>query len=117
MPRPEWSPLPHEGCRGVEGKVLVREAGLVVALLRFAPDGTIHEHAAPFPIDVVCLDGEGHVSVGDQSGPIRGGQRTRWPAHARHRAWTGRDQRMVVLMLERLDRAEDETAGPFEGSR
>ena len=43
--RPEWSPLPYEGCVGVDGRVLVREERFFVAMLRFGPHGTIHEHA------------------------------------------------------------------------
>ena len=44
VPRSEWSPLPYEGCIGVEGKVLVREENFLVAMLRFQPHATIHEH-------------------------------------------------------------------------
>jgi hypothetical protein len=51
IPRPDWSPLPYEGCVGVEGKVLLRSPTLALALLRFAPGGTIHEHEAPIDID------------------------------------------------------------------
>jgi len=46
-PRPEWSPLPFDGCVGVEGKVLVREDDFFVAMLRFARGGTIHGTPAP----------------------------------------------------------------------
>ncbi|HEY1012355.1 MAG TPA: hypothetical protein VGE07_06575, partial [Herpetosiphonaceae bacterium] len=59
VPRPDWSPLPDEGCRGVEGRVLLRQPHLSLAMLRFAPGGTIHEHAAEIEIDVICLEGEG----------------------------------------------------------
>jgi len=44
VPRPEWSPLPLEGCSHVEGKVLLKREGLKLALLRFQPGGTIDEH-------------------------------------------------------------------------
>ena len=43
-PAPELEPAPDEGCTGVEGKVLVREADFFVAMLRFAEQATIHEH-------------------------------------------------------------------------
>jgi hypothetical protein len=39
--RPDWSPLPFEGCTGVEGKVLVREPGFFLSLLRFEAGGTL----------------------------------------------------------------------------
>ena len=34
VPRPEWSPLPQEGCHNVE-EVLIVEKGMAVAMLRF----------------------------------------------------------------------------------
>jgi hypothetical protein len=37
FPRPEWSPLPFEGCVGVEGKVLVRSDDFFLAMLHFEP--------------------------------------------------------------------------------
>ena len=99
IPRPDWSPLPHEGTAGVEGKVLLRSPTLVIAMLRFSPGGTIHEHDAPHDIDVVCLDGEGRVSVGGESFPFRAGESVRWPAGALHRLWTDAAE-MTTLMFE-----------------
>jgi quercetin dioxygenase-like cupin family protein len=99
VPRPEWSPLPFEECVGVEGKVLLRSERLVLALLRFAPGGSIHEHDAPMEIDVVCLEGEGFVSVDAESFPFRAGESVRWPAGAMHRLWT-EGTAMTTLMVE-----------------
>jgi quercetin dioxygenase-like cupin family protein len=99
VPRPDWSPLPYEGCVGVEGKVLFRSAALVLALLRFAPGGSIHEHDAPMDIDVVCIEGDGLVSVGEDRFPLRAGESVRWPAGALHRLWTEGTE-MTTLMVE-----------------
>jgi hypothetical protein len=44
FPRPERSPLPFDGCVGVDGKVLVREEEFFVAMLRYPEHATIHEH-------------------------------------------------------------------------
>jgi len=52
IPRPEWRPLPFEGCHNVEGKVLLRQPQLSLAVLRFASGGTIHEH--PIKSDAPC---------------------------------------------------------------
>jgi quercetin dioxygenase-like cupin family protein len=101
VPQPDWSPVPHEGCRDVEGKVLLRTEGLSVAMLRFAPDGTIHEHSAPYNIDVVCLEGRGMTSLDGESEAISAGQSVRWPAGAQHRLWT-EDGEMVTLMIEHV---------------
>ena len=99
VPRPEWSPLPYEGCVGVEGKVLLRSPTLVLALLRFEPRGAIHEHEAPMDIDVVCLEGEGFVSVGKERFPFRSGESVRGPAGAMHRLWT-EGAELTTLMVE-----------------
>jgi quercetin dioxygenase-like cupin family protein len=100
VPRPEWSPLPYEGCTGVEGKVLLREEDFFLAMLRFAPEGTIHEHPGPNDTLVVCIEGEGFTSVAGETAPIRAGERVRWPKDVPHRLWT-EGSRMVTLMHER----------------
>ena len=101
IPRPDWSPLPHEGCVNVDGRVLLARDGLGLAMLRFAPQGTIHEHAAPHDIDVICLEGEGFISVEDRVNAFATGQWMTWPAGRVHRLWTA-DRGMITLMVERL---------------
>src|SRR4029077_18798541 len=88
-----------EGCHGVEGQVLLNEPHLALALLRFAPGGTIHEHPADIEIDVICLEGEGLTSVGGETTVLRAGERVRWPAGVAHRLWT-EDATMLTLMVE-----------------
>jgi quercetin dioxygenase-like cupin family protein len=100
MPRPNWQPLLRNGTEGVTGRVLLNRAAIVVANLRFAANATIDEHSAPFEIDVICLDGEGFVSVGDKSSAFRSGERVVWPAGVNHRLWT-QDVGMETLMVER----------------
>jgi quercetin dioxygenase-like cupin family protein len=100
VPRPEWSPLPYEGCRDVDGKVLVSQPDLLVALLRFAPNGTIHEHAGEADCIVVCLEGHGYVSIGDEVAPLSAGERTGWQPGEVHRLWT-EGSTMTTLMVER----------------
>jgi quercetin dioxygenase-like cupin family protein len=87
------------GCLNVEGKVLLIQPDLVLAMLRFQPKGTIHEHPADYEIDVVCLEGEGYTSVDDEVATLRAGQIVRWPALKQHRLWTG-DSSMQTLMIE-----------------
>jgi quercetin dioxygenase-like cupin family protein len=85
---------------GVVGKVLVREWGFFIAMLRFDPDGTIHEHPGLSDTIVICIDGEGWTSVGDERTRIRAGELVRWPKDVRHRLWTEGSQ-MTTLMFER----------------
>lgn len=99
IPRPDWTPLPHAGCVGVESKVLPRFERFSLAMLRFPSGGTIHEHPAGFDIDVICLEGSGFTSVAGEAAEIHAGERVRWPAEQPHRLWTTGSP-MVTLMVE-----------------
>jgi len=98
--RPDWEPLPMEGCANVEGRVIFFDETLGLALLRFAEDGTIHEHPGPNDTVVSCLEGHGYTSVGDEISPIESGQIVHWPAGVPHRLWT-ESSTMMTLMCER----------------
>lgn len=95
----DWTPLPFEGCYNVKVKMLMKLDHLGLALLRFEPAGTIHEHAAHIDIDVICLEGEGMVSLGDEQSSFKAGQRIRWTAGIPHRLWTNQSS-MITLMVE-----------------
>jgi quercetin dioxygenase-like cupin family protein len=101
MPRPNWEPLPRPGTVGVTGRVLLKRAGIAVANLRFSPNATIDEHKAPCDIDVICIEGEGFVSVGDLSSPFCAGESIVWPSGINHRLWT-KGAEMETLMIERI---------------
>ena len=101
VPRFAWDPLPRDGCVNVEGRLLLVREGLLIAMLRFAPEATIDEHAAGHDIDVVCLEGEGFISTEDRVNTFAAGQSMTWPADRVHRLWTA-DQGMITLMIERL---------------
>ena len=100
MPRPNWQPLPRQGAVGVAFRVLLHRAGIAIASLRFSPNATIDEHSASFDIDVICVAGEGFVSVGNESARFRSGDRVVWPAGVNHRLWTEGTE-METLMVER----------------
>jgi quercetin dioxygenase-like cupin family protein len=101
VPRPDWSPVPHEGCINVEGKALRRADDVSLALLRFAPQGTIHEHPASIEIDVICLEGGGFTSIAGVAAPLRAGEAIRWPSGQPHRLWT-EGESMLTLMVEHV---------------
>jgi quercetin dioxygenase-like cupin family protein len=100
MPRPNWQPLPRQGAVGVTGRVLLNRGGIAIANLKFAPGATIDEHSAPFEIDVICLEGEGFVSIDGKSATFAAGERVVWPAGINHRLWT-ENSAMETLMVER----------------
>ena len=100
MPRPHWEPIPRRGTVGVTGRVMLKRAGIGIANLKFSANATIDEHSAPFEVDVICVAGEGFVSVGEESSPFRAGDRVVWPAGVNHRLWT-RDTEMETVMVER----------------
>jgi quercetin dioxygenase-like cupin family protein len=108
VPRPDWTPLPYEGCVGVEGRVLVREDDFFVAVLRFSEHGTIHEHPGPNDTIVVCLEGSGYTSVAGEVAPIREAERVIWPRGVPHRLWT-EGTTMTTLMVEQTARPEPGT--------
>ena len=99
VPRPEWTPLAQEGCVNVEGKVLLIQDNLTIALLRFEPGGMIPERSADYPTDVVCLEGGGFTGIGNEEGELSPGYKALWPADELHRLWT-EDESMVALMIE-----------------
>jgi|FLYN01.1.fsa_nt_gi quercetin dioxygenase-like cupin family protein len=99
VPLSTWTLLPYEGCHGVERKVLLRLDHLGVGLLRFAPNSTIHEHAADIDIDVICVEGEGMTSAGSEQAALHAGEHVRWPAGLPHRLWT-EGSAMITLMVE-----------------
>lgn len=101
--RPSWTPLPFEGCINVSAKSLLSLPHLSIAMLRFAKEGTIHEHPADMDVDVICLEGAGFTSVGGEQSAIKAGERVRWPAGQPHRLWTT-DSEMITLMVEHLDK-------------
>jgi quercetin dioxygenase-like cupin family protein len=99
--QPDWAPVPRTGCVNVEGKVLLVREGLALAMLRFQPEATIDEHAAPHEFDVICVEGEGFISVEDRVNSFEAGQWMTWPAGRLHRLWTA-NHGMITLMVERL---------------
>jgi quercetin dioxygenase-like cupin family protein len=97
-----WDPLPGEGVVGVVGRVLVREGTFFVTQLRFSENATIRPHAGERDAIVVCLEGEGLTSVGDETASLREGQQVRWPKGVVHGLWT-KSSTMSTLMIEHFD--------------
>jgi quercetin dioxygenase-like cupin family protein len=106
QPRPNWSAFTLHKSKGVDFRVLLDRDGLAIGNLRFSEDAAIGEHSAPFDIDVLCIAGEGFVSIGSQSSPLLAGQRVFWPAGQRHRLWTT-GSKMETLMIERHSKRLD----------
>jgi quercetin dioxygenase-like cupin family protein len=81
--------------------VLVRSDDFFLAMLRFQPGGTIHEHPGLQDTFVACIDGAGWTSVAGERAQISAGQVVRWPKDVPHRLWT-EETEMTTLMLERI---------------
>jgi quercetin dioxygenase-like cupin family protein len=81
--------------------VLVRTGDFFLAMLRFDPGGTIHEHPGPQDTFVACIDGAGWTSVAGERAQIHAGQIVCWPKDVPHRLWTEGTE-MTTLMLEKL---------------
>lgn len=80
--------------------MLVRGEDFFIAMLRFEPGGTIHEHPGVNDTHVMCIDGEGWTSVAGERAQIQAGELVRWPKDVPHRLWTEETQ-MTTLMYER----------------
>ena len=94
-----WSPVPFEGCRDVDGRILLKLDHLVVGMLRFHPGGTIDRHPAAHGVDVVCLEGEGMISIGPDEAPLQAGDQVRVPGGEIHQLWTTTSS-MTTLMVQ-----------------
>ncbi|MCZ6658451.1 MAG: hypothetical protein O7C67_14245 [Gammaproteobacteria bacterium] len=100
--RSGWDPIPRDGVVGVTGNVLLIREGLLIAHLKFEEHATIDEHSAPYEIDVICLAGRGHMSIGNQRFEFKQDERAVWPRGIDHRLWT-EDTTMETLMVERYE--------------
>jgi len=72
----------------------------LIAMLRFPPPATIHEHPGANDTIVVCIEGEGFTSVAAETDRLRSSERAFWPANVPHRLWT-EGTTMTTLMVER----------------
>jgi quercetin dioxygenase-like cupin family protein len=98
--RPDWEPVPREGCVDVEGRVIHSDETIGLAVLRFGEHGKIDEHAGENDAIVSCLEGRGYTSVGGETAELESGQWVFWPAGVEHGLWTD-GSTMVTLMCER----------------
>jgi len=97
--RPDWEPVPMEGFVNVEGKVIIGDDDLVLAVLLFGEHAHINPHAGPNNALVSCLEGNGFTSVGGETAELHAGQTVFWPAGVHHDLWT-EDSTMTTLMYE-----------------
>jgi quercetin dioxygenase-like cupin family protein len=97
--RPDWEPVPMGGFINVEGKVIVGDDDLVLALLRFGEHGRINPHAGPNNTLVSCIEGSGFTSVDGETAELHAGHTVLWPAGAHHDLWT-EGSTMTTLMYE-----------------
>jgi quercetin dioxygenase-like cupin family protein len=81
--------------------LLLRNPTLMVVQLQFDEHATIDEHAVAWEIDVLCLEGEGFISLDGHDEPIQANQRASWPANSPHRLFTMKST-MTTLMLEHI---------------
>ena len=88
-----------EGFVNVEGKVIVGDDDLVLALLRFGEHGHINPHAGANNALVSCLEGNGFTSVDGETAELSAGQTVFWPAGVHHGLWT-EGSTMTTLMYE-----------------
>ena len=116
FPQPEWLPKRNDAAVGIDVKVLLQDKRLLVAQLRFAAHASFEAHDAPWDCHVMCLEGSGHVRVGDETARLAAGQSVLWPKAVVHQLWTD-DSTMITLMIEHLHQADDAVAAWREHQR
>jgi quercetin dioxygenase-like cupin family protein len=74
-------------------------------MLRLTEGAAIHLHAAPWDVDVVCMEGQGMTSLSGEVAELTPGRAVRWSANLEHGLWTEGD-RMVVLIADHASAAD-----------
>jgi len=99
FPRPDWHIFPKEGCVGVEARVCLVDRRSVLAMLRLGENSHTDVHSAPYDIHVLCMQGSGFASSGDQVTEIKAGESVLWPKGEPHNIFT-KGTTMETVMLE-----------------
>jgi quercetin dioxygenase-like cupin family protein len=73
-------------------------------MLKFEGQGTIDEHTAPYEIHVVCLEGEGYISIEDRIWAYRPGLSLAWAAGRLHRLWPQTPERVRKCQVAEVGR-------------
>ena len=108
FPRPDWSPVPRDGCKDVMGKVLLVDQRNVVAMLKIAPHGNTDIHPAPYDIHVLCTEGSGFVTCGDETTALAAGESVLWPRDVPHNLYT-KAESMTTIMVEHVHQLPPES--------
>jgi quercetin dioxygenase-like cupin family protein len=81
--------------------VFLDEPEVGLAMLRFAPQASIPEHAGDTDNWVVCVEGGGFTKVGGEVAAIRVGEKVFWPKGVAHQLFT-EGSGMTTLMVHPL---------------
>ena len=101
FPRPDWSPVPRDGCENVNGQVLLVDKRSVVATLKLDTNGHTDLHPAPYDIHVLCTDGSGFTQCGEEHTKLQAGESVLWPKDKPHKLYT-KDSSMTTIMIEHV---------------
>ena len=101
FPRPDWSPVPREGCENVDGQVLLVDKRAVVASLKLDANGHTDLHPATYDIHVLCIEGAGFTQCGDEHTELQAGETVLWPKDIPHNLYT-QDSSMTTIMIEHV---------------
>jgi len=107
FPVPKWETLPRTGCAGVEARVCLKDSRAVVATLRLSEHANIDIHTAPYDIHVLCIEGSGFVTCGEEVAELKSGESVLWPKDVEHNIYT-ENSRMQTIMLEHVYQLDDQ---------
>lgn len=109
FPHADWQSKRNDNAVGIEVRLMMQNAHLLIAELRFQPQASFDAHSAPWDCHVLCLAGSGFVLVGEETFPIAQGQSVFWPQKVLHQMWTT-DNAMHTQMIEHVHQVADPRA-------
>ena len=99
-----WAPAPERwGCTNLDAAPVLSDPSVVVH--HYRPGGEMREHVGHDAVLCLCLDGHGHVKVGEEVSELAAYEAVVWPKDQTHKVWTT-DSSMTVLLVHFPERSD-----------
>jgi quercetin dioxygenase-like cupin family protein len=87
-----------EGAKAVHVEVLLDHGAAKLAQVTLQPGAAMPAHAAPVPVTVQALSGQGELEIEGTRHPLRPGQIITMAAGAQHAVYAGEGEALVLLL-------------------
>lgn len=85
--------------QSVVSRVLLKNAGGTVTLFAFDQDEGLSDHAAPFDVLVMAVEGSGEIEIAGETVRVEQGEMITIPAEVRHAVRALSPFKMLLIML------------------